>query len=183
MLVDILGNNVITRREDDTFTIVNGGALTISIGMLASDWALSAFSLIKPPIPSVSNALDYDELVKDKEVSPKKIKSIRIIADKVVQIVQPFVWIKQDANGNYFSFTDFVGSLISPMQYQSRLIDIPYGNLLVGQNEFFTYSLLPFQTVTITFEYDEFRLEEFMNTKYIDNVNRESVIKRINWKK
>jgi len=184
MQLDILGNNVISRREDDTFTITNGGAIAINIGMLASEWAIGAFSLLKPPIPDPVSALDYEELVNDKEVSPKKIKNIRIICDKAIQLNQPFTWIKQNSNGTFFSFTDFVSSLLSPMQYQSRLIDIPYGNLIVGQNELFTYSLLPFQTITITFEYDEFRLEELLdNRNKIDNLGRQHIVKQLNWNK
>jgi hypothetical protein len=154
------------QREDDTFTFFNPGITTITIGILSSNWVKKAFPTLKGIDPSIipdpEQFSDYQELINDKEMTPKMIKGIRLIVSDQKSLVNAMFWVSQDANGEKSSFADYPFNLLSPMQYQERLVDLYYDNLIVGLNQFMAYELQPLESATMTFVYDDFRLENLL---------------------
>jgi len=154
------------RREDDTFTFVNQTPIPEVYGILASNWAFIQFPSLRKIDASVilnpAELSDYVELQNDKEMTPKKIKGIRLITDNFSQLSNAFNWQSRNANGNVLEFVDYPINLLSPMQFQSRLIDLYYENIIVGLNQFNALRIEPFTSVTMTFVYDDFRLENLL---------------------
>jgi hypothetical protein len=165
------GYSAFRDREDDTFTFFNTGVIDVRLAVLGSSWIANLPPSPDNPLPveltymSPADFLDYTELVNDKEMTPKKIKCVRIITDQIQQLNQQMNWQSRDANGEAVSLDDFPVNQLSPMQYQSRVVDIVYDYMIVGLNQFFVYKLLAGSTVTMTFVYDDFRLEDLLHMK------------------
>jgi hypothetical protein len=153
-------------REDNTFTFSNTLPIPIVLGILASSWVLTQFPRIRAIdstiITDPNELSDYLELNNDKEMTPKKIKGIRLITDDVSQFSNPLNWQSLNADGNVLEFVDYPINLLSPMQFQSRVIDLYYENIIVGLNQFIALEFKPFTSVTMTFIYDDFRLENLL---------------------
>lgn len=152
------------QRDDDTFTFVNPAGFDQTFGILASDWVFNAFPTVRVPNLPV-DAQDYNQLRFDKEMNPKKIKAIRLLISKfdTVQYSNPFKWVTQDSDGTFKTFVDFPINLIALDQFQGRLVDIYYDNLVIGGNQWLQYTIRPFSGVTMTFIYDDFRLENLLD--------------------
>ena len=154
--------------NDDTFTITN--PTTKKFAIFGQNWVSNFGGLLGRPLQSANflstnDWLDYSELVLDLEQNPKKIKAIRIIADNFDQLITPLLWQSRDSNGEVFQLTDFPVNLISPMQFQGRMIDLEYERMIVGINQFITYTLIAGSTVTFTFIYDDFDLSDLLYMK------------------
>jgi hypothetical protein len=173
MFGDQINMNQFFRRDDDTFTFENPNPIPLILGILASNWVaqIPPVGLINLPSPAnITNPAefsDYQQLVNDKEMTPKNIKGIRLTfgSANVNQIARPFNWSKRNANGKVRSFVDYPLNLVPLDQFQDQLVDIYYDNLIIGLDEFLVYELLPFENVTMTFTYDDFRLENLLNKK------------------
>ncbi len=166
MHLNILGYSGFDRREDDTFTFFNPNIFPIEIGILGDDWVDTAVPALVPIdttiITDVENFLNYEELVRDKRINPKRIKGIRLLTDNISQLDRVQNWQSRDANGELASIVDYPIHMLSPMQFQSGVVDIPFDKLLVGLNQFMIYELLPLTSVTMTFVYDDFRIERLL---------------------
>lgn len=156
--------------SSDTFTFSNTALVgSITIGILASDWVATAFPLIQQVDSTIIvdpvAFSDYETLVRDKEANKKRIKHIRIITDNHNQLSNGMGWQKRNANGNVELITDFPINQLSPMQFQSRVLDIHYTGMTMGLDEFIRYEILPNTNVLMTFEYEDFRIEKLLNKK------------------
>ena len=168
------GNNIqkgFLSRGDNTFTFTNSGVTPITIGLLASNWVFTAYPSLTSPLgnppvtPSiVSNAdlVDYVKLLNDKEMNPKDIKGIRLLVQNQNQLYNPLLFNSQDANGEMKSFAEYPINFLSPDQFQGRLVEIYYKNLIVGLKQYLAYTINAGETVTFTFLYDEFKLENIL---------------------
>lgn len=166
----IFGKQTFEKRDDDTFSFANQGLISLDFGLLANDWVFTAFPALtrvdSTIILNPSKLLDYTELLNDKAVNPKKIKGIRIITDNLDQMAQGFDWQSRDSNGEVHALTEFPINMLSPMQFQSRVIDLEYNKgIIVTQNEFFVYKILPLTTVTMTFIYDDYKLKNLLSER------------------
>jgi len=156
--------------SSDTFTFSNTALVgTITVGLLASDWVSIAFPLIQRVDTTIvldpATFSDYETLVRDKEANKKRIKHIRIITDNLNQLSNGLGWQKRNANGEVELITDFPINQLSPMQFQSRVLDIDYTGMTMGLDEFIRYEILPSTDVLMTFEYEDFRIEKLLNKK------------------
>lgn len=157
----MFGRKINIHREDDTFTWTSPPLVQV-FAILADQFVFIANPAFdKPPI----NDPRYDQLVLDKAVNPKAIKRIRLITDNIAQLAEPFIWHYTDSNGQAQTFSDQPLNMLSPDQFQSRVIDIDYKKLIVGNNEFFTWRVLPSTTVRFTFVYDDCKLHNLLNEK------------------
>jgi len=161
-------------KSDDTFTFFNPAIVEQTFAILGSKWVTSAFPTLQPIdstiIQNPSEFEDYQELINDKEINPKNIKALRILVEgtpsqKVDTLGNPLFWQRRRPDGNVFTFADFPVNLLPLDQYQSGVVDVYYKNLIVGLNEFFAYTIKPLQSVTMTFVYEDFRLENLLNDK------------------
>ena len=162
------------KKESDTFTFSNIDPIPKIFALYASDYVFKKgipYASPNKDLPT-NQELDYIQLVNDKNVVPKKINRIRIIADDASQFDFPFIWNFTDANGNYYSVSDQPLNMLSPMQFQKRVIDMQYDNLIIGNSEFLAWNLLPGKSVTITIWYEDFRLENLLS------INRKTLIKK-----
>ena len=173
----LFGKNRLLKKDSDTFTFTKvGGQKTYAF--LGKE---SVYSGHNPPlidahnILPVSQVLSYFQLINDKEANPKKIKAIRLICDTQSQFFVPIIWNFTDANGAAYSVQDSPLNMLSPMQFQGRVIDTNYDNLVVGNNEWFTWAFAPgVVEVTMTFVYDDYRIENLLSQ------DRRKLIKTVN---
>ena len=151
-------------RANDTFTWTSAPLPAIeTFAVLANGFVLIANPALSKP--TVTNPTEYDQLLQDKAVNPKAIKRIRLITDNISQLAEPFIWNYTDSNGEAQTFSDQPLNMLSPDQFQSRVIDIDYKKLIIGNNEFFTWRVLPSTTVRLTFVYDDYKLHNLLNEK------------------
>jgi len=159
------GNIAFTDLSTDTFTFVNNVPVSTDLAILGD------YSIIDPAtrvnfanLPNPQEFEDYTQLVNDKQMSPKKLKMIRMLCD--IQVFNiPLSWQSRDSNGEVVVINDFPISQLSPMQYQSGVVDIIYDYMIVGLNQFFFFTMPPFSSVTMTFVYDDFALEDLLYMK------------------
>jgi hypothetical protein len=159
----MFGRQISLKREDDDFLFRNNSPFTNKYAFFAADYLINPPTLLKPIV--VNNPLDYDELVRDKEVNPKNIKKIRLICDNPIQFANPMIWTFQDANGEFYSIADQPLNMLSPMQFQTRVLDINYERLLIGQSEYMTLDILPNTDIIMIIQYDDYRLEYLLEDK------------------
>ena len=154
-------------REDDTFIFSNAPANPPqTYALLASPWVQTAYpGLVLPNSTTIldpESFSDYQELIFDKEMTPKMIRGIRLIVQSQTQLVNPMVWSDQDANGEIRSYAEFPNNFLRPDQFQGRVIDLYYDNLVIGGNQYLAYTIDPGFSVSMTFVYDDFRLESLL---------------------
>ena len=174
MFGDRINISQFAKREDDTFTFENTFPHFITLGVLASNWVYNTnlgdgifLRDQKLTILNQDQLSNYEELVNDKEINPKNIKGIRYLFNgnakhATDQFKNRFKFFKQNANGNFKTFVDYPVSLIRLDQYQSKMVDIYYKDLIIGLNEFMFVRLERNYSVTMTFIYDDFRLENLI---------------------
>ena len=169
MEINLFGFRGFTKQSSDTFDFRNPNFVSFEIGILADAWvrlALPALATIDSTVMVNPEQLrQYEELVNDKQINPKRIKGIRIITDNISQLSKASNWQSRDANGELASIVDYPINMLSPMQFQSRVVDIPFDKLLVGLNEFMIYEILPLTRVRMTFLYDDFALSNLLEKR------------------
>lgn len=167
MFGDKIKRSQFSSRENDTYVFRNIFLVPKVFSILASDWVKIAYPLSVTPTVIANGQLDYNQLILDKEINPKVIKGIRLLqVDSLLDINQwknPLQWVTQDSSGTYKSFVDYPLNLLPLDQYQTRVIDIYYDNLVIGGNQWFFYKMQPNSIVSMTFVYDEFRLENLLD--------------------
>jgi len=158
-----IGRSQFLQRDDDTFTFINNTVTPEVYGILANSWVEIAFPFSRVPV--VAEQQDYNQLVFDMEMTPKKIKGIRLLLDTFnsQQLSNPLQWVTQDSSGNYKSFVDYPINLLALDQYQDRLVDIYYKDLTIGGNQWLFYKINALTTLKMTFIYDDFRLENLLD--------------------
>ena len=164
----MLGFNVNSIREDDTFTFENNTISARVYAIFRQTWVSPTMVLgLKPidinVITDPEKLLDYQELVNDIEANPRKIIGLRLISDNINNFDNGWNWQDRDANGELKTITDFPINTLSSMQFQSRVIEIDYEGIIVGNNQFVVVIVEPFSSIRVTFKYDYIRREELLN--------------------
>lgn len=167
--------NTALSRDDDTFTFTNPGVGAVNFGLFASSWVYTAYPSISivdgGVVQNPEEFLDYQELVNDKEMSPKKIKGIRVIVQNQSDLNNTLFWNSQDANGQMKSFADYPIHFLSPMQFQGRLVDIYYKDLILGLDQYLVYRIEGGSSVTMTLIYDDLNLDCLLKSREARAVN------------
>lgn len=144
---------------DDRFTFVNNTAFPVTKALLGNSWIGDPLTPVNV-IPS--DASNYEQLLQEKSLAPKRIFKMRF-QSTTSQLNQSITWVTSDANGDKDSFTQLPSNFIDLYQFQDGLVDIEYKKgIIVGLNEYFIYTLLPFSQVSITFYYQDMRLQDLL---------------------
>jgi hypothetical protein len=171
--VHLFGKYRKLKGEEDSFTFENPLPVPATYAFLSSEYNYSPDSL-QPDVVK-AGGLDYEELIRDKEMNPKKLKRIRFYGFSLAQIARPINWIFRDANGESYSVEDQPLNMLSPMQFQQQVLDVSYENLIIGNSEYFLWTLEPFEVITMIFDYEDYRLENLLledKRKLIKTINK-----------
>jgi hypothetical protein len=161
--MNLFGYQIANYREEDTFLFRNGSGFPKTYALFGATWHRQAFPSLRPVLTSSNGQQRYLELINDTEQNPKKIKNIRVLTANISQLLQPFNWQKRQYNGQMASLVDYTVSQLSPDQYQTKVLDIPYNCLLLDINTFMLYEIAPFSIVTMTVRHDNGNLTDLLN--------------------